>query len=169
MTFLNYLFTKTCLFFASVRSATAKRRVLSALQATKVATGCMGTSYEKLLLYAADRERSAVRLKRCMREKGKPPILNKQIDTGTLSIPNTVKQRLTRYEVEMALVRHRCCDWGKIDDRQWQLNNRHAQLGCGKVSSVFDGVPSGVLQITTDLSKNTTQLSIGGVPSCAMK
>ncbi len=164
MTFLNYLFTRTCLFFASVRSAAAKRRVLSALQSTRTATGCMGASYERFLLCAADRENLAVRLKRCMRKKEKPPILNKQIDTGTLSIPDTVKQRLTRYEVEMALTRHRCCDWGEIDDRQWQVNNRHAQLGCGKVSSVFDGASGSALRITTDLSAKTTQLLMEVLP-----
>lgn len=160
MTFLNYLFTRTCLFFASIRSAVAKRRVLTALQSTKAATGCIGASYEKFLLCAADRESLTVRLKRCMREKEKPPILDKQIDTGTLSIPDTVKQRLTRYEMEMALARHRCCDWGEIDDRQWQVNNRHTQLGCGNVSSVFDGAPGSALRITTDLSARTTQLTM---------
>ena len=76
------------------------------------------------------------------------------------TIPDTIKQRLTRYEMEMALARHRCCDWGEIDDRQWQINNRHAQLGCGKVSSVFDGAPGSALRITTDLSVKTTQLSV---------
>lgn len=132
---IYYLLTVLRLRLAARRAVAAKNRLTSAIHSTREETKRLKDDYERFLILSEKQERMAIRLKRLNRLNSDRPILNHKIKTGEINVVPTPEKRLTDFDIRLALVRHKCCDWGDLPPADWRFNNEAVKAGKGLVLS----------------------------------
>lgn len=160
MNFIKYKFLKVRLFFASKRTRLAKSCMLSAIGSTKSAARDLNEKYDRFMAFAKKQQEIAVALKRVRQKRTPFPILNKRISVGAVNITSKASDRFSSYDIKMALTRHKNCDWGCVPIDIWSQNNKNAQYNSGVVSSCYKNSEKYDISVETDLSSNTTLLSL---------
>lgn len=158
----EYLSTKIRLFIAVKRTAAAKKVMEHSIQHTRNATADIDQSYNCFLEKARQQEVLAVKLRRLQRRKSLYPILDVQVNAGSVTLTGPAEKELTKLDMELALTRHRHGDWGGADPIQWKANNRAAQSSAGFIRSLYDCFGNKRFCILTDCDKHTTQICMEG-------
>lgn len=50
--------------------------------------------------------------------------LSKTISLGEIYITQGADQEISSIDINTALMRHVCCDWGEVCDEDWEMNNQ---------------------------------------------
>ena len=74
---------------------------------------------------------------------------------GVISVTRRLTKRLSRCDVNAALIRHSTGDWGDVNDTQWKANELAIQTGDGQVLSSFIFDDERIL-IMTDAERQET-------------
>lgn len=157
-----YFITKLRLLFAKNGAVNAKKAMDCAIRNTRSATGEIDRSYNQFLEATKKQELLAVKLKRLQTWHSDFPILKHQIKTGTLDVTDSADNELTRLDIELALVHHSNCDWGKVDVAQWNYNNAAALKGFGLIRSKYEYFGGKNFFIDTDIRNKRTLIHLEG-------
>lgn len=153
---IYYLLTALRLRFAARRAVAAKNRLTSAIHSTREETKRLKDDYERFLILSEKQERMAVRLKRLNRLNSDRPILNHKTKTGDINVVPIPEKGLTDFDIRLALVRHKCCDWGELPPADWRFNNEAVKTGKGFVISRYPFHGDGCLLVKTELERQKT-------------
>lgn len=153
---IKYLVTKLRLCLAAYRATSAKNQMMSAIKASRNATGNMNRRYRHFLSLSKKQEKLAVSLKRIQRKNTKRPIVKVKIPTGKITILPKARANLTDFDIEMALTRHQNGDWGDLPAVDWWYNNEIAKYGLGKIISRYRYQNEKFFFIETDTEKKNT-------------
>lgn len=160
MNYIGYLWLKIRLLLIGGRIHTAKKQVISGIQSSCNTTGNVERSYRQFLDLSVRREQLAVALRRMTRKNTNRPIPNVKIDTGCVSVSPGAQERLTDFDRETALARHRNGDWGEPSAQDWQHNNEAVRSGRGELLSRYPCHGGGFFLIETDLRIPKTQIRL---------
>lgn len=157
---IYYLLTVLRLRFAARRALIAKNQLTHAIHSTRKGTKKLDGSYEHFLKLSENQERIAVRLKRLYHLNSDCPILNRQIKIGAIQDLSVPESGLTVFDVRLALIRHRYCDWGELPPADWRFNNEAVKTGKGFVLSRYPFHGGGCLLVETELERQKTRIRL---------
>ena len=164
---IAYYWAKLRLWWASSRAKVSKQNMNRIISSTRSASEEITRSYEHFLDRSKEQERCAVALKRIQYRGTLCPILRTELHTDPYLVLPYAAEKLTRFDVEMALTRHRYGDWGARDACDWQINNSRVQNGAGAVRSQYRLLGGGYFYVETDLGVGKTQVFVQEDSLCA--
>lgn len=128
MTLIKYAIAKIRLVFATASAKASKDSMNKVIKSSKAATEEIDEVYENFLTQCKKQEKAKIQLKRFQRKPTSRPILDTDLGIIHYIVSPYVAGKLTRFDIEMAVTRHRYGDWGKVTPAQWKRNNE-AVLG----------------------------------------
>lgn len=155
---VSYLAAKLRLYLARNQANTAKKNLNRVIRNSSAAADEISSSYERFLAESRKQEQCAIDLKRIKNERSKRPLMKISLNTGNFTVLPKAAEKLTQFDVEMALTRHQNGDWGRVSEARWQKNNEAARAGIGKICSGYPLFGNGFFFVETDLAKEKTRV-----------
>ena len=133
-----FLITKIRLVFAICRKRAAKKTLNSAIAISRAASSGVNDYFNRFLDISLKCERLAVEYKRLKSLKTEKPLLQVCLPLGSIQTSSQSEVKLTKLDIETALIRHKHGDWGEqLTVSQWQRNNNIASSGEGILRSCY--------------------------------
>lgn len=135
MTLIKYAIAKIRLVFASASAKASKNSMNKVIKNSRAATEEIEDSYENFLMQCKKQEKAKVELKKIQRRTSSRPILDTDLGIIHYIVSPQIADDLTRFDIEMAVTRHRYGDWGKVTPAQWLKNNEAVLSSKGDICS----------------------------------
>lgn len=158
MNLIKYIIAKLRLSIATANAQASKNSMNKVIKSSKAAKEEIDDSYDNFLKQCKKQEKARIGLKRIQRESGNRPILNADLGTVHYVVSPEIADKLTRFDIEMAVTRHRYCDWGKVNLATWKSNNDAVIGHKGVICSKHSLYGNGFFIIEGNVNSNTVNV-----------
>lgn len=160
MNLILFFITRIRLSFAICKRHAAKRTLSSAISISQAASTGVNEYFERFIDISNQCEKLAVEYKRLKSLNSDKPLLKVCLELGNVETSSKSDVILTKLDIETALTRHKYGDWGELNERQWQRNNKIAQAGMGIVRSCYENHSGNRICVDTCMPSGDTLLHL---------
>lgn len=155
---IKLLFLKFRLLWTTVGAQVAEKIMNKVINSTKAAEDEMDFCYENFIRRAKQQAKAQVEY---LREIGRPdgnPQIDVDLGVEHYIVKPDLAGKITRFDMETALTRHRYGDWGDVTNFSWVINNSYAKNRCGTIRSRYSINDNEHFIVKTDMDSRRTEM-----------